>query len=123
VELVPGFFDMAGQNYLMVYIVDSNGRILWNFQPMFYYVNFYAISAISFADIDGDGNKDFLLLAYYVTYDEDGKAFIRKDYNIYYQRAGYFLEDTKFKQSYICGEEDNVSLITNMARQYWGWPQ
>ena len=123
VDVIPGFFGMAGQNYLMVYIVDKSGRILWNFQPMHYYVNFYAISAISFRDIDGDGNKDFLLIAWYVTYDADGMAVIKKDYDIYYQRAGYFLEDTSFKQSYLCGEDDNIGVITNKARQYWGWPQ
>lgn len=123
VDVVSGFFNMAGQNYLMVYIVDTDGGILWNFQPMHYYVNFYAINAISFRDIDGDGNKDLLLIGYYVTYDEDGLVIIKKDYDIYYQRAGYFLEDITFKQSYYCQEEDTISTITALARQYWGWRQ
>ena len=123
VDVISGFFNMAGQNYLMVYIVDKDGRILWNFQPMHYYVNFYAISAFSFRDIDGDGNKDLLLIGYYVTYDEDRTVIIKKDYDIYYQRAGYFLEDIKFKQSYYCQEDDTISTITKVARQYWGWPQ
>lgn len=123
VEIIPGFFNLAGQNYLMVYITDADGRILWNFQPMHYYVNFYAISAISFKDIDGDGNKDLLLIGRYVTYDEDGLVVIKKDYDIYYQRAGYFLEDIRFKQSYSCGEDDDIELIVSKARQYWGWPQ
>ena len=123
VDIICGFFNMAGQNYLMVYIVDKDGKILWNFQPMHYYVNFYAISALSFRDIDGDGNKDLLLIGNYVTYDEDRLVIIKKDYDIYYQRAGYFLEDMEFKQSYYCQEEDTISTITKMVRQYWGWPQ
>ncbi|MCL1874263.1 MAG: VCBS repeat-containing protein [Clostridiales bacterium] len=123
VEIISGFFNLAGQNYLMIYITDTAGKILWNFQPMHYYVNFYAISSISFRDIDGDGNKDILLIGHYVTYDEDGLVIIKRDYDIYYQRAGYFLEDTQFKQSYSCGEDDDIGVITSKARQYWGWPQ
>jgi len=123
VEVVPGFFDMAGQNYLMLYLIDQKGSILWNFQPMHDYVNFYAIDAISFRDIDGDGNKDLTLIARYVTYNPSGIAVIKKDYNIYYQRAGYFLEDTRFKQTYAGRETDNLDVIDNKARQYWGWPQ
>ena len=121
VDVVPGFFNMAGQNYLMVYVVDSTGRILWNFQPMHYYVNFYSISAVSFMDIDGDGNKDFTILARYVTYGADGATVIVQDYDIFYQRAGYFLEDTKVKQAYTCGDTDSIGTITKKARQVWGW--
>ena len=123
VEVIPGFYDMMGQNYLMIYIVDQSGSILWNFQPMQYYVNFYDVLAVSLKDIDGDGNKDFTLLARYVAYDAMGVSFLKTDYNIYYQRAGYFLEDTEFKNSYACGEDDDIDAITNKARQYWGWPQ
>jgi hypothetical protein len=123
VNVVTGFYQTVGQNYLMVYLVNKDGRILWNFQTMKYYVNYYAVNALSFRDIDGDGNKDFLLIAQYVTHDENGQVVIIKDYDIYYQRAGYFLEDTQFKPSYPCGETDGADQITDKARQYWGWPQ
>jgi len=92
VDIVSGFYNMAGQNYLIVYIVDANGRILWNFQPMNYYVNFYSITEISLKDIDGDGNKDFTITARYVTYDEEELSYIQEATNSYYQRAGYFIE-------------------------------
>jgi len=121
VDIVPGFYKMTGQNYLMIYIVDSNGKILWNFQPMHYYVNFYDMIDLSLKDVDGDGNKDLTVLARYVTYNAEGTAVIRTDYNIYYQRAGYFLEDTDFKNSYSCREDDGIDVITNKARQFWGW--
>lgn len=121
VDVIPGFFNIAGQNYLMVYIIDKKGNVLWNFQTMHDYVNFYEICAISFRDIDGDGNKDFLLIARYVTYDGNGTAVIQKDYDIFYQRAGYFLEDTNFKKSYPCRENSNISVITKMARRHWRW--
>lgn len=126
VDVIPGFYDMTGQYYLMVYIVDQSGNILWNFQPMHYYANFYNILAVSLKDIDGDGNKDLTLIARYVAYDEDGNAFLKTDYNIYYQRAGYFLEDTEFKRSHVHDENDedgDIDGLTNKARQYWGWPQ
>ena len=92
VDIVPGFYNMAGQNYLIVYVVDANGRILWNFQPMNYYVNFYSVTDISLKDIDGDGNKDFTITARYVTYDEEENTYIQEAVHSYYQRAGYFIE-------------------------------
>lgn len=123
VEVVPAFFNMMGQSYLMVYLADQSGNILWNFQPMRHYDNFYDILAISLRDIDGDGNKDLTLLARYAVYDENGASSLKTDYDIYYQRAGYFLEDTECKANYACGEDDDIDTITGKARAYWGWPQ
>jgi hypothetical protein len=123
VQVVPGYFEMAGSNYLMVYLVNSDGRILWNFQPMHDYVNYYATRSISFADIDGDGNKDVTMLMWYVTHDDEGMVLIRLDYNIYYQRAGYFLEDQEIKKLYPCNDSDTADVIIKNARQYWGWSQ
>ena len=121
VDVIPGYFEIAGKNYFMLYLVDQDGRILWNFQPMHDYVNYYAIKHISFADIDGDGNKDLTLLAWYVTHDERGAVVIKQDYNIYYQRAGYFWEDTEVKRHYPCTDEDDMDAIVARARRYWGF--
>ena len=97
VDVVSGYFTMAGQNYLMVYLIDQNGKICWNFQPMQDHVNFYAIESLSFPDIDKDGNKDFLIIAQYADYDAKGKVVIKKDYNLYVQRSGYFQEDKEWR--------------------------
>jgi len=121
VDVIPGHFQMAGSNYLMVYLVDQSGRILWNFQPMHDYVNFYATKHISVVDINGDGYKDLVLLAWYVAYDENRTVIVKQDYNIYYQQAGYFWEDTEIKKYYPCTDEDNMSDIIFRARKYWGW--
>lgn len=121
VSIIPGFYNMTGQNYLMIYIIASDGRILWNFQPMHYYVNFYDIQGIMFIDIDGDGLKDMTLLARYVTYDENGDIMIKQDYDIYYQRAGYFLEDWELKNAMPCGENESLMTISRNARKFRGW--
>lgn len=123
VEVIPGFYSMMGQSYLMIYIVGQDGNVLWDFQPMHQHESFYDILAMSLKDIDGDGSKDLTLLARYAASDGAGGSYLITDYEIYYQRAGYFLEDTEFKRGYACGEDDNIDTITEKARQYWGWPQ
>lgn len=122
VDLISGFYTMSEQNFLMLYIVDLNGKILWDLQPMHDYVNFYRINGISFNDIDGDGLKDITLLADYVVYDtQKDIASITQDYNIYYQRAGYFFEDIDFKNTFKCSDDDDLSGIIKKARAFWGW--
>ena len=118
VEIVPGVFPIAGRYYFMIYIVNGEGEILWNFQPMRHYDNFYHIVGLSLRDIDGDGNKDFSVLARYALSDEKGRGYLIKDYEIYYQRAGYFLPDAAFKASHPCGEEDELDEILDRAREY-----
>ncbi|MCL2323468.1 MAG: VCBS repeat-containing protein, partial [Oscillospiraceae bacterium] len=121
VSFIPGFYDIAGQNYLMIYLIDSNVNILWNFQPMHDHGNFFSIKACSFIDIDGDGLKDIAILADYIDIDENGNAAHVTDFNIYYQEAGYFIEDTEFKNSYNFTNIDTLPDITQKARQFWGW--
>lgn len=118
VEIVPGIFPVGGRYYFMIYIVDGEGRILWNFQPMRHYENFYHIVDLSFQDVDGDGSKDVSILARYALSDEHGRGVLYKDYEIYYQRAGYFLRDEAFKSSRPCGEEDELSELIALARGY-----
>jgi hypothetical protein len=121
-SLVPGFYTLSAQNFLMLYIVDAEGKILWDLQPMRDYANFYKINGISFNDIDGDGLKDITLLADYVAYDAaEDLSSIRQDYSIYYQRAGYFIEDVDFKETFTCSDTDDLSGIIEKARTFWGW--
>lgn len=120
-QLVPGFYNMAGQNYLMIYLINSDGNILWNFQPMQDHMNFFSIKACSFIDVNGDGLKDINILASYIDIDEKGNASLVIDFNIYYQEAGYFIEDTEFKSNYTFKYTDGLPNITQKAREFWGW--
>ena len=117
-DFIPGYFTLEGQSCLMIYIADKNGRILWNFQPMHDYLNFYEIKSVSFCDIDRDGNKDILLIARFSTFDAYGNAVIVTDYNVYYQRSGYFVEDKKFKQAYKYTNGDNAEAIIEKIRKF-----
>ena len=121
VRVISGFYHFGGQNHLILYVVNEGGKIIWNFQPMGDYLNFYSIRGISFTDIDNDGLKDILILANYATYDDEGDAVIKSDYSVYYQQTGFFVEDTEVKRSYPCMEEDNLGTIIRGIRSFWRW--
>jgi len=121
VKFIPGYYTLAGQNYLMIYLINSDENILWNFQPMHAYTNYISIKACSFMDINGDGFKDIIILADYVDNGGNENVAYVTDFNIYYQEAGYFIEDTEFKNSYTIADVDSLPDITLKARQFWGW--
>ena len=117
VSVIPGFATFNGQAYLMIYLVNPDGKIIWNFQPMYDYVNFYKIKGVSFRDVDGDGLGDFTLLAEYIRIGAEEKAEIVADYNVYYQRTGYFEEDINVKKVYACGADDELDdVVSAVAR-------
>ena len=43
--------------------------------------------------------------------------------SIYYQRTEGFAEDKEFESIRQCTEEDTVSGLVELIREYWGWPQ
>ena len=62
-QVVPGSFKMGDYNIFMIYLIDTDGNIVWSFQPMGDYDNLYALRGISGKDVDGDGMKDIVVLA------------------------------------------------------------
>ena len=117
--VVPGYYKLAEYHIFMVYLVNKEGRVAWNFQPMGEFENLYEILGIACQDIDGDGLKDLVALARY-TYDTpSGEMLTEKGYTIYYQRTGGFVEDTKLKSLYQCGEETTMEELIVLARSYW----
>lgn len=119
--VVPGYYKMAEYHIFMIYLINEEEKVVWNFQPMGEFENLYAILGIDCQDIDGDGLKDILVLARY-TYDTPaGEMMTEKDYTIYYQRTGGFVEDTELKGLYQCGEETTMEELVVLARSFWGW--
>lgn len=119
--VVPGYYKLAEYHIFMVYLVNKEGRIAWNFQPMGEYENLYEILGIACRDIDGDGLKDVVTLARYSYDTPSGEMVTEKGYTIYYQRTGGFVEDTELKSVYQCGEETTMEELVVLARSYWGW--
>lgn len=123
VTVVPGTYKMGNHNVFIVYLVDKNNKIVWNFQCMRDYDNFSHIKSISFKDIDGDGWKDFLILAQYNTLDDNDKTITVTDFAIFYQRTGYFFEDKDFHDEFFkkLSNKEVMNDIVVAARKYWGW--
>ena len=121
VRVVCGYASFNNQAHMMIYIVNADGRIVWNFQPMGAYANYYSYKDISFGDIDGDGYKDVAILVNYASLDDDGKAYIKADYNVYYQRTGYFAEDADIKNIFACTDDDSLDGILRTVRKLRGW--
>lgn len=118
---VPGYYTMAEYHICMVCLANEQGNVVWSAQPMGEFENLYEILGIDSRDIDGDGLKDLTVMARYTYDSSDGEMMKEKDYTIYYQRTGGFLEDTEFKSKYQCTEETTMEDLVELARSYWGW--
>ena len=119
--VVPGYYRMAEYHICMVCLVNEQGNLVWSGQPMGEFENLYEILEIDSQDIDGDGLKDLTVLARYTSDAPDGSMITEKDYTIYYQRTGGFLEDTELKSRYQCTEDTVMDELVELARSYWGW--
>ena len=123
VSVVPGTYKMGSHYIFVLYLVDKEGRVLWNFQAMRGYDNFSEMPGISFKDVDGDGWADLSVLASYIKLDDNNETHAVTDFSIYYQRDGYFFEDTDFHKAYVSrltGRE-TMDDVVQAARKYWGW--
>ena len=119
--VVPGTFRISQYDIFMIYLVDSQGEIVWCFQPMEDYDNLYALKGISGKDVDGDGMKDLVVLARYSYEGENGEQIVENDCSIYYQRTGGFVEDREFKKKFNLQETDTMEALVTKIREYWGW--
>lgn len=123
VKVVPGTYTMGGHHIFILYLVNSERQVVWNFQCMRDYDNFSRMTGISFKDVDGDGWADLSILAEYKSLDDNNELYTAKDFSIYYQRDGYFFEDKDFHTTFfneLTGEEV-MDDIVQAARRYWGW--
>ena len=123
VQVVPGTYEMGSHYIFILYLVDGEGRVLWNFQAMRNYDNFSQMPGISFKDVDGDGWADLSVLADYKNLDDNNDSYAVTDFSIYYQRDGYFFEDTDFHNAFVgklTGSE-TMDDVVQAARKYWGW--
>ena len=123
VEVVPGFYSMGWQHIFIMYLVNGDGQVVWNFQCMRGYDNFSRMTGISFKDVDGDGWADLSVLIEYMSPDDDNRSYATNDFSIYYQRDGYFFEDKDFHKAFckdMTGEEA-MSDIVRAAQEFWGW--
>lgn len=123
VQVVPGTYKMGSHYIFILYLVDGEGRVLWNFQAMRGYDNFSQMLGISFKDVDGDGWADLSVLAEYKNLDDKNDSYSVNDFLIYYQRDGYFFEDADFHNAFV-GElkgSETMDDIVQAARKYWGW--
>ncbi|MDE6168299.1 MAG: VCBS repeat-containing protein [Acetatifactor sp.] len=122
-RVVPGVIRMGEYNVFMIYLVNEQGYIVWSFQPMGDYDNLYALKGMACRDLDGDGMKDLVVLGRYSYSGPEGKAVVDTRCSIYYQRTEGFAEDKEFESIHQCTEEDTVSGLVELIREYWGWPQ
>ncbi len=120
-QVVPGTFRIADYDVFMVYLVNAEGYIVANLQPMGHFDNLYALKGISCRDIDGDGLKDIIILARYSYATGENQLIVQTDYTVYYQRTAGFSADTQIKEWYPCSEEETMEGLVEKAREYWGW--
>lgn len=120
VQVRPGIYQMAGRYIFMVFLIDSNGKILWNFEPINEYNILHELNALSFRDVNEDGLKDMIIYASYGKTGENGAAVIEYDVSIYHQGAGYFYEDIEFKKTLNDIQHETIYTITEKARKFWG---
>lgn len=116
-QVVPGVIKMAEYNIFMIYLVNSQGYIVFSLQTMDDYDNLYALKGMTCKDIDGDGMKDILVLARYSYSDAEGNLLIDTVCSVFYQRTDGFVEEKSFR----CTPEDTVSGLVELIRGYWGW--
>lgn len=122
-QIVPGVIHIAEYDIFMIYLVNEQGYIVWNFEPMGEYDNLYAFRGMTCRDMDGDGMKDIVLLARYSYSGPEGELLIDTKCQIYYQRTEGFEEDTEFETYYQCTATDTVAELVKIIREYWGWPE
>ncbi len=123
VKVVPGTYIMGNHYIFILYLMDKEGRLLWNFQAMRDYDNFSQMTGISFKDVDGDGWADLSVLTNYMNLDDNNDTYAVTDFSIYYQRDGFFFEDTDFHNTNVGKLTGNETMddIVQAARKYWGW--
>ena len=119
--VLPGVFHMGDYDVFMIYLINTQGNIVWSFQPMGDYDNLYSLRGMSGKDVDGDGMKDLVVLARYSYENDTGEIVIESACSIYYQRTGGFDMDTEFVQQFKCTDELTMSDLINKIRAYWGW--
>lgn len=119
--VLPGVFHMGDYDVFMIYLINTQGNIVWSFQPMGDYDNLYSLRGMSGKDVDGDGMKDLVVLARYSYENDAGEIVIESACSIYYQRTGGFDMDTEFVQQFKCTDELTMSDLINEIRAYWGW--
>ncbi len=120
-QVVPGVFHMGDYDIFMIYLVDSDGNIVWSFQPMGDYDNLYSLRGMSGKDVDGDGMKDLVVLAKYSYESAEGITVIEMACAVYYQRTGGFDVDKDFVEQFKCPDNITMSDLVNEIRAYWGW--
>lgn len=120
-QVVPGSFKMGDYNVFMIYLIDTQGNIVWSFQPMGDYDNLYALRGISGKDVDGDGMKDIVVLARYSYESAEGEWEIATACAVYYQRTGGFDVDTEFVEQFVCPQGLTMEALVNEIRAFWGW--
>ncbi len=120
-QVVPGVFHMGDYDIFMIYLVDSEGNIVWSFQPMGDYDNLYSLRGMSGKDVDGDGMKDLVVLAKYSYESAEGIIVIEMACSVYYQRTGGFDVDKDFVEQFDCPDNITMSDLVNEIRAYWGW--
>lgn len=117
-RVVPGIIRIAEYNIFMIYLVNDQGDIVWDFQTMGDYDNLYSLMGMACKDIDGDGMKDILVLARYSYSDAEGNLLVDTVCCVFYQRTDGFVEDKRF----LCTPEDTVSGLVDWLRtDWWGW--
>lgn len=120
-EVLAGTFTTAEHHIFMIYIIDKEGCILWNFQPMGGADAFIVLMDITFQDINGDGLKDVAFEAGYRYMDEFGEIYRMNKYEIYYQQAGYFIKDESFRASGLAVEDEGLREVIKKAKGFWRW--
>ncbi len=120
-QVVPGIFEMGDYDVFMIYLIDTEGNIVWSFQPMGDYDNLYSLRGISGKDVDGDGMKDLVVLARYSYESAEGTWEINTDCAVYYQRTGGFDVDTEFVEQFECTDDLTMEALVNEIRIFWGW--
>lgn len=120
-QVVPGIFNMGDYDIFMIYLIDSQGNIVWSFQPMGDYDNLYSLRGMSGKDVDGDGMKDLVVLARYSYESDEGELLVESACSIYYQRTGGFDIDIEFTEQFKCTDELTMEALINEIRAYWGW--
>lgn len=120
-QVVPGTYSMGDYEVFMIYLINDNGDIVWCFQPMGEYDNLYSLRGITCKDVDGDGMKDIIVLARYSYESPSGERLVESACSIYYQRTGGFVEDTEFKNSFVCTNDHKLDDVVQEIRKYWGW--
>ena len=120
-RVVPGVFNVAEYHIFMIYLVNEEGDIVWNFQPMGDYDSLYSLKGITGRDLDADGLKDLAVLAKYSYEGPAGELLVDTVCAVYYQRTGGFETDTEFVEEYTCTEDETLEHVVKMVREFWGW--